>query len=325
MKLPRASMTTTLFVILVFAVAFGVARDLLLHDRGMLSIYGVGFLPLATLLVFGLYRIARLGARTDTFTVGFSAVGLVAAGSYLASIRLIPAFRDALNELAEFLDGKLLTAFPGFPDGDVLGLDEVLLVVAMLSVPPLLVAIAGGLLARKVAKGAAGPRGRVAVRPRFTLATLSVLVAVLAVDFGLIRQLAVPNVGFWMTFAIGFLPMINALALGLPKTLRDRKARFAFGFEVAGWSATAAYLVACAIAPGAVMGWLRGFAQAILAAADLALGSGRTEHLLSSSFAWGAAIEILLVVAFFSLPPMVVALSGGAITRRFGRRPARVA
>jgi hypothetical protein len=30
-------------------------------------------------------------------------------------------------------------------------------------------------------------------------------------------------------------------------------------------------------------------------------------------------------VAFFSLPPLVVALSGGAITRRFGRRAARAA
>jgi hypothetical protein len=318
-------MTTTLFVILVFAVAFGVARDLLLHDRGKLSVYGLGLLPMATLLVFGLYRIARLGARTDAFTVGFDVVGALAAGSYVASIQLFPAFLEALDDLARILDNKILAVFPEVPDGNVLGLDEVLVVVTILSIPPLLVAIAGGLLARKLARGAARPRERSPIRPRFTLATLSALVAVLAVDFGLIRQVVVVGPSFLTTFGIGFLPMINALVLGLPRTLRNRKARFTFGFEVAGWSATAAYLAACVIAPETMMGWLVGFANATLAAIDFTFGNGQAQRLFSGSFSLGLIVEAGQVVAFFSLPPMVVALSGGAITRRFGRRSARAA
>jgi hypothetical protein len=324
MKLPRASMTTTLFVILVFAVAFGVARDFLLHDRATLSIYGLGFLPMATVLVFGLYRIVRLGARSDPFTVGFEVVGLVAAGSYLAVIRLVPAFRDALNDLAQTLDDKLLAVLPEVGDGDVLDLDELLVVGTMLSIPPLLVAITGGLLARRLARGADRPRGRAPIRPRFRLATISLVVAVLAVDLGLIRQVVV-GPSFWTTFGIGFLPMINALVLGLPRILRNRKARFTFGFEVAGWSATAAYLAACATAPSAMMGRLVGFANATPAALDFTFGSGQAQRFFSSSFFAGLISEVGLVVAFFSLPPLVVALSGGAITRRFGRRSARTA
>jgi hypothetical protein len=324
MKLPRASMTTTLFVILAFAVAFGVARDLLLHDRGTLSVYGLGFLPMATILVFGLYRIARLGARSGAFTVGFEVAGLAAAGSYLAVVRLVPAFRDALNELALALDDRLLAVLPEVQDGNVLGLDEVLVVGTMLSIPPLLAAVAGGLLARRLARGADRSRERAPVRPRFTIATVSVLVAVLAVDFGLIRHLVVVGASFWTTFGIGFLPMINALALGLPKTLRNRRARFTFGFEVAGWSATAAYLAACAIAPETMLGRLVAFAEVVQAALDLAFGHAQAQHFFSGSYLAGLT-EFGVVGAFFSLPPMVVALSGGAITRRFGRRSARAA
>ena len=325
-------MTTTLFVILVFAVDFSVARDLLSHDRGSLSTYGLGFLPMATALVFGLYRILRLGARSDALTVGFVAVGLASAGGYLAAIRLVPALTDVMERLSQALDDRLLAAFPAFWEGDDLGLDELLVLGTVLSMPPVLLALAGGWFARRIALGREAAerhreRRRAWRRPRFTLASASILVAILAVDFGLIRHLLVAGPSFWTTFAIGFLPMANALVLGLPGLLgtRHRRGPFLIGFEVAGGLATAAYLAACAVDPVAMMGRLESFVRAAFAALDLAFGGGRAQQLFSTSAYAGMAAEVVLVVAFFNLPPLVVALSGGAITRRFGRRSARAA
>ncbi len=104
MKLPRASMATTLFVILVLAVDLGVTRDLLEHDRGNLSDYGLGFLPMATALVFGLYRLARLRALAGAFTVGFVAVGLAALGGYLAAVQFVPALNGTMGRLCQAMD-----------------------------------------------------------------------------------------------------------------------------------------------------------------------------------------------------------------------------
>ena len=90
MKLPRASMTTTLFVTLVFAVDFAVVRDLVTHDREELSLFGLSLLPMATALVFGLYRLARLRVRAGAYTVGFVAFGLAATIGYLAAFWRFP-------------------------------------------------------------------------------------------------------------------------------------------------------------------------------------------------------------------------------------------
>ena len=359
MKLPRASMSMALFVILIFAVDFGVARDLMTHDRGSLSTYGLGFLPMATLLVFGLYRLARLRVRAGAFTGGFVAVGLVASGGYLAAIRLVPALTDVLERLSQALDDRLLAAFPTFWEGDDLGLDELLVLGTILSIPPGLLALAGGWFARRIALGWGADsrqreRPRAWKRPRFTLASASILVAVLAVDFGLIQHLvrAVdsgsnldrpisawgPWLGFltpwgvailnrWVLFAIGFLPMANLLFLGLPGVLRSwrRSGSFLLGFEVVGWLATVAYLAACAVVPESMMRSYHVFGGAVEGAIDLALGGGRTQQFWQNPSYASLAAAVVLCAAFFTLPPLGAAFSGGAITRRFGRRPARAA
>jgi hypothetical protein len=331
MKLPRASMLTTLFVILVFAVDFGVARDLLTHDRGRLSDYGLGILPMATALVFGLYRLVRLGGKAGAFTVGFVAAGLAASGGYLAAIRLVPSMNQRMSWLAQAMDDRLLAAFPPFSQGPDLGLDELLVLGTILSIPPGLLALAGGWVARRVALGrktASHQRKqpRAGKRPRFTLGSTAILVAVLAVDFGLIRQLAVNGSEFWTLFGVGFLPIANALVLGLPGLFAGRRRRgpFLMGFEVAGWFATLSYLVACLLDPSAMVGRLQAFGPVVFSALDL-VSSGKAQRLLTSSFYAGWTAEMILVVSFFSVPPLLIALFGGAISRRLSRRSTRIA
>jgi hypothetical protein len=332
MKLPRASMTTTLFVILVFAVDFGIARDLILHERGDLTELGLAFLPMATALVFGLYRLVRLREKSDSFTIGFVVAGLAATGVYLGALLAIPSDSSPMGGIFAAIHGTLATLLPSlWADENVTATSTDLLTLATIgSLPPFLVALASGFLARWIAlkrEVAGRRRERASRRPRFTLATLSLLIAVLAVDFALIRQVVVSGGSFWTTFAIGFLPMANALVLGLPRTLgsRGRRGPFLVGFEVVGWLATLAYLAACAIDPQAMMGRLTSFAQAVIAASDLVLGSGRTQQLFTNSLYVGVTAEVLVLAAFFTLPPLLLGLSGGAITRRLGRRSARAA
>jgi hypothetical protein len=329
MKLPRASMTTTLFVILVFAVDFGLTRDLLTHDRGSLSTFGLGYLPMATALVFGFYRLARLRVQAGAFTVGFVAVGLAASSIHLTAIQLVPALADGMDRLFQALDDRLLAAFPAFWKGDDLGLDELLVVGTILSLPPFLAALAGGWLARRFALGRETAsrqrkKPRIWKRPRFTLASASILVAMLAVDLGIIRQMLIAVIIPWSAFVIGLLPMANVLVLGLFGLLRPRgrRGRFLFGFEVVGCLATLTYLAACVFLPWAVMQRFQWFALKFIAVFDLAIGRGWADHL---PLYLGVAFEVVLCAAFFTLPPLVAALSGGAIIRRFGRTRASAA
>ena len=90
----------------------------------------------------------------------------------------------------------------------------------------------------------------------------------------------------------------SALAPELPTVAESGLA----GFEVSGWYG----LAAAAATPAAAVARL----------------NAETNRALKSA---AMIAEVGLVVAFFSLPPMVVALSGGAITRRFGRGSARAA
>ncbi len=332
MKLPRASMTTTLFVILVFAVDFGIARDLLLNDREELTDFGLGFLPMATALVFGLYRLVRLRKRSDAFTIGFVVAGLAATFLYIGVILAIPPGSSTMGKFFSAIHDPLATLLPSlWVDENVTATSTELFALATVgSLPPFLVALAGGFLAHRVAlkrEETDRRRERASRRPRVTLATISLLIAVLAVDFALIRQVVAYDVSVWTTIGIGFLPMANALVLGLPRTLgsRGRRGPFLVGFEVAGWLATIAYLAACAVDPQAMMGRLVSFAEAVTAAFDLVLGSGRAQRLFTNSLYVGVTAEVVMVVAFFTLPPLLLALFGGAITRQFGRRSTRAA
>ncbi|WP_435008857.1 hypothetical protein P12x_000107 [Tundrisphaera lichenicola] len=168
MKLPRASMTTTLFVILVGALDFGVVRDLLLNDRGKLSGYGLGFLPMANALVFGAYRLLRLGERCEMFTVGFLAAGLPVSGAFLAAIGFVPTFDEALREMIINLNASLIAISESWGQTNkvVHYAFEWLALVAFLSIPPHLVAVSGGLIAHRADHGKHRPKKRSRKRHR---------------------------------------------------------------------------------------------------------------------------------------------------------------
>lgn len=355
MKLPRASMTTTLFVILVFAVDFGVARDLLTNVRDV-SGFGLGLLPMATVLVFGAYRLARLRTLAGTFTVGFVAVGLASTVAYVATIRLVDAVADWLDQGLDRLEAGLMAMVPAsWAELDpILGVTEWFALVLVLSLPPFLAALAGGWLARRFARGGQADsrrrkQPRAWKRPRFTLASASFLLAVLAVDFGVVRLMGQevrfgpnpdrpispsgPWLGFvtpwglavvarWVLFAVGFLPMANLLALGLPGALRarSRPGSFLLGFEVVGWLATVACLAACAFAPDFMIKGFEVFGVAVNGAIDLVFGQGQAQRFWMNASHAGLAVAVLLCAAFFTLPALVAALSGGAISRRLGRK-----
>ncbi len=235
-----------------------------------------------------------------------------------------------------------------------LGLDELLILGTILSIPPGLLALAGGWLARWFALGREAAsrhrkKPRIWKRPRFTLLSASILVAILAVDLGLAHHLARaadfgpdfdrpiggfgPWLGFvtpwglvvvnrWVLFAIGFLPMVNLLLLGLPGLIRTRRrsGSFLLGFEVVGWLATVTCVSACVVAPESMLRGYGTFGGAVDGAIDLVFGQGQaTRFWLNSSYA-GLAVAVAFCVAFFTVPPLVAALSGGAISRRSGRK-----
>jgi hypothetical protein len=111
MKLPRASMATTMFVILVLAVDFAVARDLLTNVRDV-SIFGLGLLPMATALVFGAYRLVRLRGRSCAFTVGFLVVGLASTVAYVTTIRLVADVAHRLEQGLDWIEAGLMAMLP---------------------------------------------------------------------------------------------------------------------------------------------------------------------------------------------------------------------
>ena len=147
-------MSTALFVTMVLVVDIWVARDLLLNNRGNLTVYGLGFMPMATALALGIYRIGRLGERADGFTRGFVAASLLVSGVYLTAMQKVPAVRDFLGQLAEALDGWLTDLLPlGSTEiGKVLTASEWLTAAMILSLPTFLAAIGFGLAARSPAR-----------------------------------------------------------------------------------------------------------------------------------------------------------------------------
>src|SRR4051812_32439987 len=97
-------------------------------------------------------------------------------------------------------------------------------------------------------------------RPRTNLATLGILVALLAFDFAWMRLLDParrPSVFLFpdMGFDLGVIPMANVLAFGLYRILchRPRPHHFLVGFEIFGLVAVLAYMIWCWTSRGAVV------------------------------------------------------------------------
>jgi len=150
------------------------------------------------------------------------------------------------------------------------------------------------------------------MRLHFRIATLFLVVAVLALDFARVRLLHPANGRSVFAFAaqgfdLGVLPMANVLAFGLYRMLSRREAAgpFLAGFEVCGLGAVVAFMAWCWAAPKSV----------VVLIVPLYFAWTRVRPLSPSD------PSILVVGAVsFVLPQLLIATLGGWVARRLARR-----
>ena len=156
--------------------------------------------------------------------------------------------------------------------------------------------------------------------PRFSIAALMALTAVVAVDCLLNRLAWHPWNATGILFFFGGLPMFNILAIGLlfltRKMRRGESATFLVGFEVVGW-----FLLL-----------LSGWAAGVVAdeAVDI-LGRFTLPLMPLAGVAppLGLAVAQGLVMVMLTVPLVIVATAGGLVNRRYRirierRAPGRV-
>jgi hypothetical protein len=157
---------------------------------------------------------------------------------------------------------------------------------------------------------------------RIPLGTLMVAVGILALDAALVRGLLATghNIPVSATgslhivvFACGVLPMASLLLLAasvrIPEMLQRGEGSSLFaGFEVFGWATVLFFITVSTVSPNAIAEYARATAGI---AANFIPWSGLPE--------WaGVAAELALASAVFTLPQLLVALTGGWLTRRCG-------
>jgi hypothetical protein len=159
--------------------------------------------------------------------------------------------------------------------------------------------------------------------PRFSLASIGFVILVLAIDFAVIR------VAFrsfvlegWATFAFLLLPMLDAILVALYRLRqRGRRTFGAIGFLVTGTVATLAVFVSCVIAPEMAIDMLRAIGRPIAMTSINGLtrlfGNAVMQQ-WGMQLTLGVVFEILLPMAFFCSPPLLIAILGGWLTPRLG-------
>jgi hypothetical protein len=161
--------------------------------------------------------------------------------------------------------------------------------------------------------------------PRVSLVSIEFVIVVLAVNFGIMRALydSVTERG-WALPAFLLLPMIDLLLIGLFRLRRrDRRTPRAIGFLMVGSAASLAVFTSCVVAPGTMYEALQAIGRPI------AMGTmnGMTRYLGDAAMqsapmqlTLGIAFEVLFPMAFFCLPPLFAALSGGWFAHRLSNR-----
>ena len=142
----------------------------------------------------------------------------------------------------------------------------------------------------------------------------------------------------WAVFVFFLLPMINAILIGVYR-LRRRGVHTAgtVGFVIAGSTATSAVFTSCLISPGTAIGMVTPISRPIALASFHALArlSGHRELLYGGPLKWTYGVlalewtyfvifAVLIPIAFFCIPPLLVAVIGGRVARYFdvaGRFP----
>jgi hypothetical protein len=125
----------------------------------------------------------------------------------------------------------------------------------------------------------------------------------------------------WAVFAFYFRPLINALLIGGCCVLRrERWTARSVGYVIAGSVATLAVFTSCLIAPGTAISMLtpisRPIALASLQGRAQLFGAALPNLALESTYA--VIFAVLIPIAFFCTPPLLVAVTGAWIARHFG-------
>ena len=187
-----------------------------------------------------------------------------------------------------------------------------------------------------------------------SVAAIGFAILVIAIDFAVIRtaflssllrawaepgarllpgMLASPIFGpgpkGWAVFAFFLLPMIDALLIGVYR-LRRRGDRTAgtVGSVIAGSAATLAVFTSCLIWPGTAIGMVKSISRPIALASSHGLARLLGIRVLPApnvpnwpvhAMEWTYAVifAVLIPIAFFCIPPLVVGVIGGRVARFF--------
>jgi hypothetical protein len=141
--------------------------------------------------------------------------------------------------------------------------------------------------------------------PRVSIAGLMLAVAIAAFPFALVGSVLAgrPMLGLAFPLDMGVLAPVTALGIGLAAIVvrRGRCGPFAVGFQVAGWAAVVAYVVACGLRPGFMNApWIYYVNHVAPYITDADLLETYALSLVLGGFLWG-------------LPLLLVALAGGGL------------
>lgn len=167
--------------------------------------------------------------------------------------------------------------------------------------------------------------------PRITLASIGIVILILAIDFAIVRAALLNNgPDPWPIFALGLLPMLDVLLVSLYR-LRQRAQRTAgaIGFTIVGSAGTITLFATGLIAPEPVLELIsaicRPVARTSVRELTRLLGNAAIQS-RPMELTLVIAFEILLPVALFCAPPLIIAVLGGQLARRArAGRPMEVA
>lgn len=157
--------------------------------------------------------------------------------------------------------------------------------------------------------------------PRISLASSGVAIVIIAVNLAVVRftfQRFSPE--GWETFALLLLPVLDVLLVVLYRMRKPRRCTAgAIGFVVAGSAAMLLVFASCLARPEIALGALRAIGRPIALGSvnglTRLLGNGVMQGGVMQLIV-GVTFEILFPLAFFSAPPLCVALLGGWLARR---------
>jgi hypothetical protein len=158
--------------------------------------------------------------------------------------------------------------------------------------------------------------------PRFTIGSIAFATLILAVDFAVIRAALFDGLGLdgWAIPTLLLLPMIDALlVVAYRARRRERRNVRTAGFLVAGSLATASTLVSSCVAPQTVFDLVRAVGRPMALAAINTVTSwlgNAAMSMASVQIVLGIGVEVLLPMALFCAPSLVVALAGRWLASR---------